>query len=358
MQYVNSAPYPQYAQGYQQSPQQSKKILDIKTLKKKSSGLGFYILAYFMTMFVIEFIMIFVLSFSLMMNMDVTNIDTETLIYEVTKQLTSGPNFYYSQILAATSSAVVPGLIYLKLSKTHISESLIVKPVKPTMLIALTLMGMGVAMVSNVAANLLSSNFSSIGIDYNLDMDASSSSVFENILYVIAVALTPAFAEEFAFRGILMGTLKKYGNSFAIITSAVMFGGMHGNIIQIPFAFIIGLVFAYIDCKANSIIPSIIIHFINNFYSVMMDIIRSQSMLTTRSFYILYYSLFVGMLVLGILAFLYIMKKDKNFLSISDTSQLISLSLKEKVKCFFFNPGVITIVSIFILETIYTAVIL
>lgn len=213
-------------------------------------------------------------------------------------------------------------------------------------------------MVSNVAANLLSSNFSSIGIDYNLDMDASSSSVFENILYVIAVALTPAFAEEFAFRGILMGTLKKYGNSFAIITSAVMFGGMHGNIIQIPFAFILGLVFAYIDCKANSIIPSIIIHFVNNFYSVMMDIIRSQSMLTTRSFYILYYSLFVGMLVLGILAFLYIMKKDKNFLSISDTSQLISLSLKEKVKCFFFNPGVITIVSIFILETIYTAVIL
>ena len=189
-------------------------------------------------------------------------------------------------------------------------------------------------------------------------MDASSSSVFENILYVIAVALTPAFAEEFAFRGILMGTLKKYGNSFAIITSAVMFGGMHGNIIQIPFAFILGLVFAYIDCKANSIIPSIIIHFVNNFYSVMMDIIRSQSMLTTRSFYILYYSLFVGMLVLGILAFLYIMKKDKNFLSISDTSQLISLSLKEKVKCFFFNPGVITIVSIFILETIYTAAIL
>lgn len=101
-----------------------------------------------MTMFVIEFIMIFVLSFSLMMNMDVTNIDTETLIYEVTKQLTSGPIFYYLQILAATSSAVVPGLIYLKLSKTHISESLIVKPVKPTMLIALTLMGMGVAMVS------------------------------------------------------------------------------------------------------------------------------------------------------------------------------------------------------------------
>ena len=124
----------------------------------------------------------------------------------------------------------------------------------------------------------------------------------------------------------------------------------------IPFAFILGLVFAYIDCKANSIIPSIIIHFINNFYSVMMDIIRSQSMLTTRSFYILYYSLFVGMLVLGILAFLYIMKKDKNFLSISDTSNVVSLSLKEKIKCFFTSAGTATIVVILILETIIASV--
>ena len=79
-------------------------------------------------------------------------------------------------------------------------------------------------------------------------------------------------------------------------------------------------------------------------------------MLTTRSFYILYYSLFVGMLVLGILAFLYIMKKDKNFLSISDTSNVVSLSLKEKIKCFFTSAGTATIVVIFILETIIASV--
>ena len=214
----------------------------------------------------------------------------------------------------------------------------------------------GVSMVSNVAADLVSSNFSLIGIEYSLNMDMSSRSVFENILYVVAIAVTPAFAEEFAFRGILMGSLRKYGNSFAIIVSAVMFGAMHGNIIQIPFAFILGLIFAYIDCKANSIIPSIIIHFINNLYSVIMDILQSQNIVTTRSFYIIYYSIFTAMLVFGVLAFLYIMKKDKNFLSISDTSNVVSLSLKEKIKCFFTSAGTATIVVILILETIIASV--
>ena len=60
--------------------------------------------------------------------------------------------------------------------------------------------------------------------------------------------------------------------------------------------------------------------------------------------------------MLGILAFLYIMKKDKNFLSISDTSNVVSLSLKEKIKCFFTSAGTATIVVILILETIIASV--
>lgn len=355
MQYANYQPYPYY-QNHMQSPQEIKKAHDLKTLQKKSSGLGFYILTYFLSMNIIVVGITFLLTVSTMLNTDISIFDTETLTQYIISKLTSGPVFYYMQIFAAAASATITGLIYLKLSKTHISDCLSVKSVKPVMLIALVLMGMGVSMVSNVAADLVSSNFSLIGIEYSLNMDMSSRSVFENILYVVAIAVTPAFAEEFAFRGILMGSLRKYGNSFAIIVSAVMFGAMHGNIIQIPFAFILGLIFAYIDCKANSIIPSIIIHFINNFYSVIMDILQSQNIVTTRSFYIIYYSIFTAMLVFGVLAFLYIMKKDKNFLSISDTSNVVSLSLKEKIKCFFTSAGTATIVVILILETIIASV--
>ena len=45
MQYANYQPYPYY-QNHMQSPQEIKKAHDLKTLRKKSSGLGFYILTY------------------------------------------------------------------------------------------------------------------------------------------------------------------------------------------------------------------------------------------------------------------------------------------------------------------------
>lgn len=365
-QYYNQQQYPpqpqqfnpQYRPPYQPpqpvDPQKLKKQYETRLLRKKSSGLGFYVLAYFLSMNCIVAGLVIFAEISLMLSGDINSFDVESF----TSSMMSGPFYHYMSILAAVVSAVVPALIYLKSSKTHISDCIQVNSVKPTMLIAMTAMGMGLAMVANIAADLVTQNFSSLGFEYNLNMDSSSSSVFTNILYVISTAVTPAFAEEFAFRGILMGTLRKYGNSFAIITSAIMFGAMHGNIIQIPFAFILGLIFGYIDCKANSIIPSIIIHFVNNFYSVIMDIMQSQSVVTKHTFYIIYYSLFVAMLVLGVLAFLYIMKKDKNFLSISDTSNIVSLPLKEKISSFFTSAGVIVVVSIFIIETIGTLFIL
>lgn len=349
MQYSNQQNFQQY-QTYNIDPSQIKRANDINLIKKKSSGLGFYILTYFFAMSIaITGILIATEIFLLL-------IGGYSDVEQITDDILCGPFYHYMTIFASVTSATIPGFIYLKLSKNHIADCLQVKSVKPLMLIALTLMGMGVAMVANEAADMVAQNFSFLGFDYSLDIDSSSPSLYNNILYVISTAVTPAFAEEFAFRGILMGTLRKYGDSFAIITSAVMFGAMHGNIIQIPFAFILGLVFGYIDCKANSIIPSIIIHFVNNFYSVIMDILSSQSILTTRNFYILYYGIFVAMLILGVLAFLYIMKKDKSYLSISDTSSIVSIPLKDKMVSFFTSSGVIIVLIVLGLETLITLV--
>ena len=74
-------------------------------------------------------------------------------------------------------------------------------------------------------------------------------------------AIVPAVFEEFAFRGVVLNKLRKFGDSYAIIMSAVLFGLMHGNLSQIPFAFILGLVIGFIAVKTNSIIPGILIHF-------------------------------------------------------------------------------------------------
>ena len=257
-------------------------------LEKKSSGLGFYIFSYMLTMAATQFLF---LSFSLSY--------TEDSIY-----ISNVPMFLIN-IFTSVFSAFIPGLFYLLFSKSSISETISVKYVKQNILWPIVFMGMAAAMAANYATDILQQNFSIFGIENTKVMSESTNTFFENILYIISTAIVPAFAEEFAFRGIIMGTLRKYGDVFAIITSSVMFGAMHGNIVQIPFAFILGLVFAYVDCKTNSIIPSIIIHFINNFYSVMMDILQNSGELSDRINTSVYFITISAFCILGIISFIY-----------------------------------------------------
>jgi membrane protease YdiL (CAAX protease family) len=316
---------------------------EIKTLRKKSSGLGFFIFGYYMTMtgsvYLIYLALLLVLG-------DKASDITETSV----------PMFLLD-IFASVFSAFIPALFYFLFSGNNIAETIKVKHVSFKLLIPIVFIGMAVAMLANYASDILANNFSLFGLGNTVDFNSSSSSVIQNILYIISTALVPAFAEEFAFRGVLMGTLRKYGDVFAIIVSSVMFGAMHGNISQIPFAFILGLIFAFVDCKTNSIVPSMIIHFINNFYAVALDILSNENIMTYNQYYIFYVALICTFCILGILSFIYIIKKNKNFFSINDNTGLnnnsySSLTLKDKNKAFFINAGVIVSLSIFVIETI------
>ena len=269
---------------------------------------------------------------------------------------TSIPMFLL-QIFCSVAAAFIPGLFYLLFSGKRIADTISVKSVKPSYLIPIIFIGLAASMVANIASDIVSNNFGIFGLENTIDFDSSSQSLTSNILYIISTALVPAFSEEFAFRGILMGSLRKYGDSFAVIASAVLFGAMHGNIIQIPFAFILGLIFGYVSCKTNSILPAIIIHFINNFYAVILDILQSSKAITDNTFMTIYYFIVSGFCLAGILSFIYLIKKDKSFFNISDKTKLahnpdFSLTLKEKNTTFFLSSGVVASMVFFILETI------
>lgn len=98
------------------------------------------------------------------------------------------------------------------------------------------------------------------------------------IIYFYMCLLGPVL-EELIFRGVLLEGLRKYGNLFGMIMSSVLFGLMHQNIIQCIPAFAIGLVWGYIAVKSDSLIPSIILHILNNTMSaVLMVLMESVDM--------------------------------------------------------------------------------
>ena len=81
-------------------------------------------------------------------------------------------------------------------------------------------------------------------------------------LFFYAGILAPV-AEEIIFRGFVLRSLMPYGKKLAIFASAFLFGIYHGNLIQAPYAFLMGLVMGYVAAE-YSVLWSMVLHMINN----------------------------------------------------------------------------------------------
>jgi|HubBroStandDraft_6_1064221.scaffolds.fasta_scaffold422047_2 membrane protease YdiL (CAAX protease family) len=81
---------------------------------------------------------------------------------------------------------------------------------------------------------------------------------------LVTVALLPAIAEELIFRGVIARSLARRSQLLAIGVSATLFAIYHVVPIQIVAVFPFGLALAFIAVRADSIVPTIVAHAINN----------------------------------------------------------------------------------------------
>lgn len=107
----------------------------------------------------------------------------------------------------------------------------------------------------------------------NLDV-STLPKLLTTILYV---ALLPAICEELIFRGIITNGLKKFGTRAAVILSAVLFALIHQNLQQLVYQLFLGGVMAYIALKTGSIIYTMLLHFFNNAFVLLLQFLGSGS---------------------------------------------------------------------------------
>lgn len=104
------------------------------------------------------------------------------------------------------------------------------------------------------------------------NVDATFDSIMEHSLLAVTfvIAVMPAIGEELLFRGMTFGSLRhKYKIGWAILVSALIFGLFHGSLAKLLPTAMLGACFAYIVYKSGSIYISMVLHFINNFVSIL-----------------------------------------------------------------------------------------
>lgn len=101
-----------------------------------------------------------------------------------------------------------------------------------------------------------------VGLSAMESIEAASISADTLSMFLYMGLFAPVF-EEILFRGLILRLLQPYGKKFAIFASAFLFGIFHGNIVQSPFAFVVGLVLGYVTVE-HSMLWAIVLHMINN----------------------------------------------------------------------------------------------
>ena len=133
------------------------------------------------------------------------------------------------------------------------------------------LLGMAMCMAANLVASSVMSFLSMFGIKMPDMPSMLEHTPVSLLLNLLVIAVLPALLEEMMFRGYILQVLRPYGDGMAILVSSLLFGLMHGNVLQIPFAILVGLALCYIVVQTDNIWLAVGLHFLNNAFSVLLD---------------------------------------------------------------------------------------
>lgn len=139
--------------------------------------------------------------------------------------------------------------------------------------------GYGVAITCNLLTQLLGRLLEGTGLDdsFNGIQDTLSAPDMGSavVLFIQLTVIAPIF-EEFWCRGLIMESLRPYGNGFAIFVSALMFGIIHANFAQFFYATALGIFLAYIAVSTKSLVTSTVMHAMFNSISGMMILLTAN----------------------------------------------------------------------------------
>lgn len=89
-------------------------------------------------------------------------------------------------------------------------------------------------------------------------------STMAHVLAFLVMCVVAPVMEELLFRGLMQGLLRPYGLWLAIVGQAVPFALLHGSAAAFVFALLAGLFFGWLAERSDSILPGMLLHFVNN----------------------------------------------------------------------------------------------
>lgn len=309
-----------------------------KSLRRAMSPAGWSVLLYFVIINICVTVAVLVETLiRLILEMDSGNFDT--ILDAVEASATSAWGYFLA--------AAVGIIVLLAWKKPRFWREQIWakgKPMKPGAflgILSIFLAGQFIYQFIVIALELLL-NGVGLTMTEGLESMSAGSDSFSMFLYVGILA---PITEELLCRGLVQRILMPYGKRLAILGSAFLFGMFHGNLLQAPYAFAVGLVLGYVAAE-YSIAWAMLLHMINNL--VLGDMMTRLTEGMSEMAYAL--TIWGILLAFAVIAVVTLIRKRHE----------VGAWLRRNpirppcARCFFGSAGVITFTVIMILSMIAT----
>ncbi len=239
------------------------------------------------------------------------------------------------------------------------------------------IMAFGAVYLTNIIGNVITTL---IGMLKGGVVQNQLANVTESVsLWTIAfwMVLCAPIMEEYVFRKLIVDRTVRYGEGVAVLLSGLMFGLFHGNLNQFVYAFVLGMLLAFLYVKTGNLKITIAIHMLINFMGGLvssalmrlidldeylnivadMDMAAMMSYITENMAGLLAYGGFLifvfGSLIAGLVLFIVCLVKKK----FSFAKGQVAIPKGKRFRTVFLNVGMALYVVFWVAVIIYSLIV-
>lgn len=231
----------------------------------------------------------------------------------------------------------LPCGLYLLTIKMPIRVALPLRRPAKGLLVPAVFISLAVSVIGSLISRFLGGLLWGLGlIPITPDLPISRT-VVGVVFAVLNYSVLSAFAWWFSFNGAVLQSLRRFGDGFAILSTAVILSVMSPYVTYLPVTFLVGLVSGYFVIRTGSLWTGIIIQFCSNTFSLLMGAAMYRA--TEKGGELLIFISAIIVIIVGLIFIITLVSSSDNLFYMK--SPKLHISARRRIGLFFSSPGML-----------------
>ena len=182
--------------------------------------------------------------------------------------------YLYLSFILSQGFIILPPICYLNFKKKSISKSFRIKQVSFNVIINSIIFSIGIIILFDALDRFINQIIPTPDYIINLGKIMQPDSTLGLVFLFLAIVVMAPIGEEIVFRGFLQKFLEEHWKDItkAVLVTSLFFAIIHFNPYWTIQIYLLGVILGFLSWKTKSVVPSIILHSINNGIAFILTI--------------------------------------------------------------------------------------